>query len=91
MNTRLLIAAGALSLGLGLASVASAQQMQPGMQPGMDGQMQQGQMGNEDMAQRPMKKKSMKKMKSNKKMMRSKKRMNSGSGMEQGSDMNSGM
>ncbi|GAB6844685.1 hypothetical protein HNR00_000312 [Methylorubrum rhodinum] len=88
MNARLLLTAGALSLGLGLSSGAFAQGMQPGagMDPGMGGQMQQGQMG-DDMGQeqRPMKRSSMKMKKSmkSKKMMRSK-RMNSGSGMESG-------
>jgi periplasmic protein CpxP/Spy len=95
MNTRLLLTAGALSLGLVFSSGAYAQGMQrggmePGMggQPGgqMGGQMQQGAMG-DDMGQeqRPMKRssKKMKKPMKSKKMMRSK-RINSGSGMDSG-------
>ena len=87
MKVRVLLTAGALSLGL--ASASFAQSPAP-MQPGMGGgQMQQGQMG-DDMGQeqRPMKrsgKKMTKPMKS-KKMMRSKDRM-SGPGAETGEGM----
>lgn len=60
MNARLLLTAGALSLGLGLTSAATAQQMPSSpdgsmgaMQP--QGQMGQGQMNEDDAMQRPAK------------------------------------
>ncbi len=86
MNVRVLLTAGALSLGL--ATGALAQAAQPGSTVGMDAQMGQGQMGQgqmgDDMAQqqRPMKRKKMKKSMKGKKMMRSNNRMDPG--MEQG-------
>ncbi len=95
MNARLLLTAGALSLGLGLSSGAFAQGMQPGagMDPSMGGQMQQGQMG-DDMgeAQRPMKRssKKMKKPMKSKKMMKSR-RMNSGMESQGGMGAQGGM
>lgn len=95
MNARLLLTAGALSLGLGLSSGAFAQGMQPGAgtDPSMGGQMQQGQMG-DDMGQeqRPMKRssKKMKKPMKSKKMMKSR-RMNSGMESQGGMGAQGGM
>lgn len=86
MSVKMLVIAGAATLGLGLGSAAFAQgmqtqpgmggQMQPGMgggqmQPGMGGQMQQGGMADDGMrAQRPMRSKKMMKRTSKKSMKR---------------------
>lgn len=74
MTYRMMTAAGAVVLGLSLASTASAQNMQPGMGGGMrqGGQMQQGGMEQGGMQQGGMRSQKMMKKKS---MMKKKKGM----------------
>lgn len=90
MNVRVLLTAGALSLGLALTSTAFAQGMQPEpmQQGGMQGQP--GQMGDEmGQQQRPMKRpaKKMKKPMKQKKMMRAPRQPMQQDGMQHGGGM----